>query len=454
MTMQPKRGTLSLRSVRNLSAAWLASLPAHRRRALLTRLTEREVSHLAGPGSWWFWARDDQLPPPGDWQVWVFLGGRGAGKTRAGAEWLRAQMVSGCERAALVGPTQGDVREVMVDGPSGLIAIARHKDERPVFEASRRRLVWPNGAVALTYSAEEPDRLRGAQVNAAWCDEYCAWREPEAALAMLRFALRGGRDPRLVVTTTPQPLEPFKRLLSAQGTVVTRAPTRANAANLAPGFLAAMEVAYGHSALGRQELDGVIVEDRAGALWTRADLAAAHDPDPPAMVDVIVGLDPPTSVGAQADACGLIVAGATGVGQDRRAWVLADRQVQGLAREGWARAAADAACAFDAQAIVAEVNQGGAMVSEVLRVAAPHLPVRPVRAQRGKRARAEPIAALYGRGRVKHAGRFRELEDEMCRFDVLAARKGRGSPDRVDALVWALWALLVDEPDPPRLRTL
>ncbi len=385
----------------------------------------------------------------------MFLGGRGAGKTRAGAEWLRARLERAAgrqARAALIGATLADVREVMIEGPSGLRAIAP-PDRRPIYEPSRRRLVWPNGAVAYAFSAEEPDRLRGPQFADAWADEFCAWPDGAQVLAMIEMGLRLGPRPQLAVTTTPRPTPALTDLVERPDVVLTRAATRANAANLSPAFLAAVEAAYAGTALGRQELDGVIVEDRPGALWSRALVAEAFDREPPALdalERVVVGLDPPAEAGAGADACGLVVAGAAGAGADRRAWVLADRTVQGLSPAAWAARVAETAAAYGADRVIAEVNQGGAMVNAVLAVADPSLAVRAVRASRGKRARAEPIAALYERGRVRHAGRFPALEDEMCAF---GAPEFRGSPDRVDALVWALWALLIDAPDGPRLRS-
>lgn len=410
------------------------------------------IAHLSGPNAWWFWARDEQLPPAGDWRTWIFLGGRGAGKTRAGAEWLRDKALAGPCRVAIAGATLNDAREVMVDGPSGLIAIARHGDERPSYEASRRRLVWPNGSVGLVFSAEEPDRVRGAEVSAAWCDEFCAWKAPEQMKAMLDMALRAGDCPQMLVTTTPRPIPALRALVAASDTAVTRASTYANAANLAPAFLASMQRAYAHTALGRQELDGAIVDDVAGALWSRDGLKGALVDRAPGLDAVVVGLDPPASTGPNADACGIVVAGACGQGPDRCVYVLADRTVQGLSPSGWADAAAQAVADFDADCVVAEVNQGGAMVGEVLRVAAPDVTVRPVHARKGKRIRAEPVAALYAQARVKHVGRFCALEDEMCAFQ--SQLTGTKSPDRVDALVWAVWALALDRlGGPPRVRT-
>ncbi len=386
----------------------------------------------------------------------MFLGGRGAGKTRAGAEWLRSRMEGATplgagvvSRAALVGATLHDVREVMVEGVSGLRAIAP-AGMRPHYEASRRRLVWPNGAVAQAFSAEEPDRLRGPQFAAAWCDEFAAWPAPATTLAMIELGLRMGAAPQLAVTTTPKPLQALKDLLARPDTARTHAATWANAANLSPAFLASVEAAYGGARLGRQELDGELLEDHAGALWPRAVLEAVYDGSPPPLARVVVGVDPPAEAGPDADACGIIVAGCAGEGVERRAWVLADRTVQGLSPAAWAAEVARVARAWDADRVVAEVNQGGAMVTTLLRQADPALPVRAVRAARGKRARAEPVAALYERGRVRHAGRFTALEDEMAAFG--AQGPGGRSPDRVDALVWALWALLIDVSDAPQLR--
>ncbi len=440
----------------SLSAASIAALPPSARRRFLAGLSPAALKALARilRHDWAASARPDQRPPEDAWRAWVFLGGRGAGKTRAGAEWLRARLerAHGDEaRAAVVGATFADVREVMIEGPSGLRAIAP-PDRRPVYEASRRRLVWPHGAVAYAFSAEEPDRLRGPQFAHAWADEFCAWPDAAHALAMIEMGHRLGRRPQLAVTTTPRPQAALKQLLARPDVVATHAPTRANAANLAPSFLAAVEAAYAGTALGRQELDGMIVDDRPGALWSRTLLDQAADAAPPALdalERVVVGLDPPAEAGAGVDACGIVVAGAVGAGMARRAWVLADRTVQGLSPAAWAARAAETARAFEADRVIAEVNQGGALVSAVLATADPTLAVRAVRASRGKRARAEPIAALYEQGRVRHARRFPALEDEMCAF---GAPEFRASPDRVDALVWALWALLIDGADGPRLR--
>ena len=380
------------------------------------------------------------------------LGGRGAGKTRAGAEWVREQVENGRRgRIALVGAALADVREVMIDGPSGL----RSRDgalPRPEYEPSRRRVVWANGAVAYAFSAEDPDALRGPQFDGAWLDELAAWRDAAAAFDTLQMGLRVGEAPRQIVTTTPRPSPTLRRILDAPDTVATRAATVANAANLSRAFIDAMNDAYAGTRLGRQELDGELIDDIEGALWSRDTLDRAFDPHPPDFDRVVVGVDPPAGEGETADACGIVVVGALGEGPERRAWVLADRTVQGVSPSVWARRVADAAREFEADQVVAEVNQGGALVRTLLEIAEPTLVVRDVRAVAGKRARADPVAVLYERGRVMHAGRFAALEDQLCAFG--APQRGGESPDRVDALVWAVSALVFGASGAPKMRSL
>ena len=376
-----------------------------------------------------------QTPPEGDWRTWLFLGGRGAGKTRAGAEWVAAL----CEgragaQAALVGPGLHEVREVMIEGPSGIRRLPGR--ERPRWEASRRRLVWANGSAAYAYSAEDPESLRGPQHDAAWADEFCVWRGASATLALLRFGLRLGASPRLAVTTTPKPIPPLRALMAEPGCVISRASTRANAAWLAPAFVESLEGLYGGTRLAAQELEGEVLSAPEGALWTKAMLAGCLGPAPERFDRVVVGVDPPASRdGAE---CGIVVAGRVG----ERAWVLADRTVGGVTPDGWARRVVAAAAEFRAQAIVAEANQGGDMVKSVLSVAGPPCPVKLVHAHVGKRARAEPVAALYEQGRVTHAGVFAALEEQLGGIGA-DGFEGGPSPDRADALVWALTELLV-----------
>lgn len=258
--------------------------------ALIASIDASEAERILD--DWQSWAHPAQLAPQGDWQAWLFLGGRGAGKTRAGAEWIRTRIAGGAGRIALVGPTHGDVREVMIAGPSGLRSLGPRR-ERPVWEATRRRLVWPSGAVAYTFSGEDPDALRGPQFDTAWADEFAAWRYPQGVLDMLRFGLRLGDDPRLMVTTTPRPLPALKRLIAAQGTVVTHATSEANAAHLAPGFIRALREHYGASRLALQELEGRLVDDPEGALWTREMIDAALAREAVEAERIVVAVDPP-----------------------------------------------------------------------------------------------------------------------------------------------------------------
>jgi phage terminase large subunit-like protein len=376
------------------------------------------------------------------------MGGRGAGKTRAGAEWIASAARSGrASRIALVGPTFHDVREVMIEGNSG---IRRLHGAQPTFEASRKRLSWPNGAQAFAFSAEDPESLRGPQFDAAWCDELCFWAYPDETLTTLEHALRLGQRPQMLVTTTPRPIGALKRLLAATDTAVTQAATWDNRHNVSRDFIAALNERWSGSARHRQELLGELIEDAEGALWRRADLERLRRAPEGSFNRVVVGVDPPASIGAHADACGIIAAGSRGEGRERALVVLADATIQGAPPQVWAERVAALARSVGAEAIVAEANNGGEMVRAVLKAAAPDVHVRLVRASDGKRARAEPIAALYAQGRVTHAAAFADLEDEMCNF---GAADFRGSPDRVDALVWALSELMTGAAS-PRFRVL
>lgn len=384
---------------------------------------------------------DGAEPRDSDWRTWLFLGGRGAGKTRAGAEWLAdAAARSPGARLALVGPGLHEVREVMIEGPSGIRRLPGR--ERPRWEASRRRLVWSNGSEAFCFSAEDPESLRGAQHHAAWADEFCVWRGAGDTLALLRLGLRLGPRPRLAVTTTPKPIPALRRLIAEPGCTTSREPTAANAAWLAPAFVDGLQALYGGTRLARQELDGELLDAPEGAMWTRQVLDACRGPAPSRGFDrVAVGVDPPA--GAEGNACGIVVCGRLG----DRAWVLADRTAQGLSPHGWARQATEAARAFGAQVIVAEANQGGDMVKSVLTAVGAPCAVKLVHARAGKRARAEPAAALYEQGRVTHAAgpgeSLERLEEELCGFSFDAAGWNGASPDRADALVWALTELMV-----------
>jgi phage terminase large subunit-like protein len=392
-----------------------------------------------------------QLPPEGDWRAWVIMGGRGAGKTRAGAEWVRSAVEGArpldpgrARRVALVGETIEQVREVMIFGDSGILACSP-ADRRPDWEASRKRLVWPNGAVATVHTAHDPEGLRGPQFDAAWVDEIAKWKKAQETWDMLQFALRLGALPQVCVTTTPRNVGVLKALLASPSTVLTQAPTEANRANLAGSFLEEVRARYRGTRLGRQELDGVLLADAEGALWTSAMLEGALARDLPELDRIVVAVDPATTSGASADECGIVVAGVqcSGPPQDWRAYVLADCTVRGMGPSGWARAAIAAMEQFGADRLVAEVNQGGQMVQEVIRQVDPLVPYKGVHASRGKVARAEPVAALYEQGRVFHVAGMQDLEDQMCRM-TRRGYEGGGSPDRVDALVWALHELMIE----------
>ncbi|MDX3928860.1 MAG: terminase family protein [Shinella sp.] len=397
-------------------------------------------------GDWQNRARKDQRPPPGDWRVWLLMGGRGSGKTRAGAEWVHdtASKTPGL-RIALVAETLGDAREVMIDGVSGICRIARER--RPDFEASRRRLVWPNGSIGQIFSSEDPESLRGPQFHLGWCDELGKWKHAQETWDMLQFGLRLGEHPQVLVTTTPRPVPLLRALAGDPKTAVRRIRTEDNAKNLSAGFLGAMAERYGGTRLGRQELGGELIADREDALWQRERIEAARVRHPGPLSRIVVAVDPPATASA-ASVCGIVVAGLDEAG---RAVVLADCSVTGASPAGWAGAVARAFRRFDADRVVAEINQGGDMVAATLRSIEAALPVSTVRATRGKWLRAEPVAALYEQGRVLHAGSFPELEDQMCDFGPDGLSSGR-SPDRLDALVWALTALVLERRGEPRVR--
>ncbi|MEZ5853958.1 MAG: terminase family protein [Hyphomicrobiaceae bacterium] len=409
---------------------------------------------------WQLWARDDQLPPlhaanGSPWRTWLLLGGRGSGKTRAGAEWVRAIALGlwpgepAARRIALVGPTQAHVRAVMIEGVSGLMSV-HAPGERPHLEISRGQLVWPNGAIAQFFSAEDPEGLRGPQFDAARCDEIGRWKRGNRAWDMLQFGLRLGTLPRQAVTTTPRATKLMKAIIADEATAVTKARTVDNAANLAPAFIAEVTRIYAGTALGRQELDGEVITERPDSLWQRKWMVEARTRIAPEMHRIVVAVDPPVTATENADTCGIVVAG---LGPDNRAYVLADRSLQGRDPATWARAVIAAYRDFAADRIVAEANQGGDLVVNVIRSVDPNAPVKKVHASRGKFARAEPIAALYAENRIVHVGEFPALENQMCDFGPEGLSEGR-SPDRVDALVWAVTELMLTTIRDPVIRRL
>lgn len=418
----------------------------------LAGMTDAEVAAV----SWDHVAHKGQRAPQGDWATWLFLGGRGAGKTRAGAEWVWAEAVrlartvGEAGRIALVGPTLHDARTVMVEGPSGVLNLPWRSGAR--YEPALRRVRFPGGVLGLLFSAGEPERLRGPQFHAAWGDELCAWLHGREALAMLRLGLRLGERPRLMLSSTPKPGGLLRGVLAEPGLERTDAPTDANAGNLAPGFLEAMRGLYGGTRRAAQELDGRVLEAE-GALFglTEIERAKAAGRDWTGGCEtVVVAVDPPAGPlsGRARDACGIVVAGRRG----ERALVLEDRTVRGLTPEGWARRVRTAVEAHAAARVVVETNQGGAMAEAVLRAAGLKVPIRRVHATLGKAARAEPVAALYEQGRVAHAAGLEALEEEL--MGLGGADVGRGSPDRADALVWAVTDLMLGRAGEPRVRLL
>ena len=410
---------------------------------------------------WQLWARDDQLPPPYDcpqspWHIWLLLGGRGAGKTRAGAEWVRAMALgkppfaeAPARRIALIGQSLGDVRRTMIEGCSGLLDI-HPAHERPTFEPSKRRLTWPNGTIAEMFSAEDPDSLRGPQFMAAWSDEICKWPNAETAWDMLQFALRLGNHPRQVVTTTPRPTALIKRLLAEEKIIVAKSTTHDNAANLSKNFIKTVTEHYAGTRLGRQELGGELIDDRDDALWNRQLIDQQRVQKSPDLKRIIIAIDPPVTGGKTADMCGLIAAG---VGIDERGYILKDASTQGFAPLKWAQNAIALYHQCEADQLVAEVNQGGDLVENILHQIDPNVPVKKVHAKRGKWLRAEPVATLYAQGRISHVGALPELEDQMCDFGPDGLSNGQ-SPDRLDALVWAVSELFLSQQPNPRMRRL
>jgi phage terminase large subunit-like protein len=484
------------RAERFSPAERLAMMPPAERKALLKILPRPALEALGG---WEGQARPGQRPPAGDWRIWMILGGRGYGKTRAGAEWMTGLARTPNLRLALVGPTEDEARAVMIEGASGILACAP-EDDRPAWEPSLGRLSWANGTRAFVHSAANPEALRGPEHDHAWCDELAKWPRGETAWDNLLFGLRRGDLPRVLVTTTPRPT-PLMRALAGRGDVVLTRGRTADAALLAPAVVSHLTSLYGGTRFGRQELDGELIEDVEGSLWPRdliercrelppqpkageGDQAlpgggvegsedagsseklqdgaksplhhASHGPPPHLAMGrqirrVVIGVDPPASAGG--DSCGIVVCA---LGSDGVAYVVEDKSVSGRSPEGWARAVAGAARKWSADRIVAEGNQGGAMVASVLRGADVDLPVTMVHASIGKSARAEPVAALFERGAARFAGAFPELEDELAGLIAGGGYEGPGrSPDRADAMVWAMTELMLGRRRAePRIRRL
>jgi len=389
----------------------------------------------------WEWqAHGGQAVPGGEWRVWLLMAGRGFGKTRAGAEWVsaRARETPGA-RIALVGASREDVAKVMIEGRSGLLRVAR-TGESPLWVPSRGIVHFDSGAEAHVYSAEAGEALRGPEHDFAWCDELAKWARAGAAWDNLQMGLRVGERPRVLVTTTPRPLALLRGIRDDPATAVTIGRMADNV-HLPEAAVGEAYRRYAGTRLGRQELDGMLFDEVQGALWTRELVEACRIAAPAGGYRrVVVGVDPPLTV--EGDACGIVVCA---LRADGVAEVVADHSVRGLSPEGWALKAAAAAKAWGAHRVVAEKNNGGLMVESVLRGADVALPVRLVHAADGKSVRAEPVAALFEAKRAKLAGRFPELEDELCALVLGGGYEGKGSPDRADAMVYALTELMLGD---------
>lgn len=441
-------------SVKNLRDALmrLLMLPSLDRMSVLLQLREFEAEQVNC--DWPLWSRTDQLPEHPDWKIWVLLGGRGAGKTRAGAEWLKNIALLPFEapghsggRVALIGETYNDVRDIMIEGHSGLLSVHRRED-MPKWNSSQRKLEWPNGVIGQAFSSRDPDGLRGAQFGAVWCDELCKWNNLETTWNMLQFCLRLGNNPRQMITTTPKPSKFLRKLLQTPGILLARSSTRENQSNLAPGFVKHIEETYGGTRLGRQELNAEILDDREDGLWNRLQLEKLRKIPTPPMRRIVIAVDPPATSKGTSAACGIIVAGHDSLG---RCFVLDDNTIQKASPLAWANKVAAAYHKYAADLVVAEINQGGEMVETILRTTDSTIPVRTVHAHRSKWTRAEPVALLYEKGKIFHAKPFPELEDQMCAFGPDGLSDGV-SPDRVDALVWAINELELRRRSAPRIR--
>jgi phage terminase large subunit-like protein len=426
-----------------MNADRFKALSAAKRREMMKEFSDEEANFILH--DWEFWARPEQLTPPGDWVNWLILAGRGSGKTRVGAEQVR-RWTKDFPIVNLIGPTAADVRDVMVQGigaGSAIMEVCR-REEAPVYEKSKRRLVWPNGAISLLFSAEEPDRLRGPQHMKLWCDEIAGWQYPDTCWEQAEFGLRLGAKPQTVITTTPKPTKLIKMLANSKSTYLTQGTTYDNRSNLAPAFFDTIITKYEGTRLGRQELNAEILEDRPGALWTLKAIDTDRVSRLPELRRVVVGVDPAVSSGDESAEWGIVCVaeGASPSGQEwpPHYYVLDDLSGRYTPNDA-AKVVVSSYKAYKADRIVAEVNNGGDLVEAILRNVDHAFAYKAVHASRGKLTRAEPIAALYEQHRVHHVRTFGMLEDQMCDCVPMTSK----SPDRMDALVWALTELTGDD---------
>lgn len=394
--------------------------------------------------NWKYWARHEQLPPLRDWTFWLVNAGRGFGKTRCGAEWIIEQVKQGFTKIGLIGSTASSVRDIMVEGDSGILTISR-PDFKPLYEPSKRKLTWPNGAIAHTFSAEEPNRLRGPQFEKIWADELAVWKYPEA-WDMAKLSLRLGKKPQAVITTTPKPKRVLKELIADKDCVVTGGSTYDNMQNLSPNFYKTIVNKYEGTTLGQQEIYAVLLEELPDALWQRVIIEKARisDKNLDELVRIVVGIDPAGTGKETSSETGILVCG---VDANLEGYVIDDLSCR-KRPEGWASQAIKAYHKYKADRIIAEVNFGGDMVEGVIRNVDPNVSYKSIYASRGKRARAEPVSALYEQGRIHHVGVFKDLEDQMCNFTP----ETKKSPDRIDALVWCFTELILDRKERRQVR--
>lgn len=404
-------------------------------RKMIAELTEEET--LAVLYDWDLWARTSQLPPNSDWYVWLLLSGRGGGKTRTGAELVIKWAKEKFSPIALVGRTKADVRDIMVEIGDSSIMQCAPPWFMPKYEPTHRRLVFPNGVLCITYSGDEPDQLRGPQHQKAWVDELAKYESPQRCWDNLMFGLRVGKQPQAVVTTTPRPIKIIKELIADSRTVVTRGHTLENRANLAPDFLKYIIRKYGSTRLGRQEMAGEVLDDNPNALWNRERVDGLRVTQHPDLSRIVVAIDPQGSEDEENSDTGIIVAGIGKVGGVIHGYILADLTLNG-SPDKWGKAAVSGYHNFKADRIIGEVNFGGDMVRSIIKTIDPQVPFKSVHASRGKLVRAEPVSALYEQGRVHHVGFFPALEDQLCEWVP-----GEKSPDRLDALVWAIHELIL-----------
>ena len=413
------------------SASYLASLSEEQRQLLIRSLNPADADALLY--DWKLWARANQLAPKGDWSTWMIMSGRGWGKTRTGAEWIRERVQAGYRRIGLIAKTPADARDIMIEGESGILACIP-KDQRPTYETTKRRLTWKNGAVALAFSSHEPDHLRGVQFDTVWVDELATYEYARETWETMRFALRLSDDPRCLVTTTPKPMAIIKEIIKEEGTVLTTGSSYDNQANLTPQFFDQILSRYENTRIGRQEIHAELLDEAEGSLWKRDWIENTRVGECPNLLRIVVAIDPAVTKNKESDETGIVVAGI----DDKNELYILDDSSGRYTPQQWGGEAIALYKRWMADRIVAETNNGGMMVESVLRQIDESIPYKSVHATKGKRVRAEPVSALYEQGRVHHVGRHNDLEDQLCNWDPMS----NDSPDRLDALVWACTELI------------